>query len=132
MKFKRLKHAPDVFCKMFCGWRLYNDYPQLAKLGDGLVYIDLLKGESRHNGQIIQLAVAEELRQWFRKDLERYLLPADRISKAALKAELRITQVSRLLRPKTFRLEVVCEGEVTIQQRTYKSKLTDRKEWAGT
>jgi hypothetical protein len=132
MKLKRLKHAPDVFCKIFCGWRLYSDYPQLARAGNGLVYIDVLKGESRHDGQIIQLVVAEELRLWFNEDLKRYSVPLESIRTAWLKAELRVTEVSRLLRPKSYPFDIVCEAEVTTRERIYKSRLTDREEWAET
>ncbi len=53
MRRKRLKHAADTLCNMFCGWRLANSYSDLETLGLGTLEIDALSGDARFNGSAI-------------------------------------------------------------------------------
>ncbi len=41
---KRLQHAADFLCRMFCGSRLANSYRSLASHGTGMLRIDALTG----------------------------------------------------------------------------------------
>ena len=47
MRRKRLKHAADTLCHMFCGWWLANSYTNLETLGSGTLAIDALSAVPR-------------------------------------------------------------------------------------
>lgn len=47
MRRKRLQHAADTLCHMFCGWRLVNSYQELERLGSGTLLIDALTMHDR-------------------------------------------------------------------------------------
>jgi hypothetical protein len=59
---KRLQHAADTLCRMFCGWRLANSYRSLASLGAGTLRIDALGGSCEFKGERVEtLSIAGEL-----------------------------------------------------------------------
>ncbi len=71
MKKKRFSHHVDIFCEMFCGWRLTNCYDRLVELGSGEYEIDVLSEACVKDGvSIAPLSIAGELTVWFKKDLE--------------------------------------------------------------
>src|SRR5690349_12497837 len=86
---KRLQHAADALCRMFCGWRLANAYRSLASLGTGTLRIYLLRGSCEFEGEPIgALSIAGELQQWLHGDLAAHLIPSEGLSRAMLTAGL--------------------------------------------
>ena len=93
MRRKRLKHAADTMCHMFCGWRLANSYTNLETLGSGTLAIDALSGDATFNGDTIgPLNIAGELHAWLREDCQNNDIPLSGIHHARLTAELDFTQ----------------------------------------
>ena len=145
MKHRRLQHAADNLCQMFCGWRLDGSKPIIARLGSGRLEIDALTGECRFNGQAVpQLPIAGELVAWLSEDLERYRIPVTAIVRARVTAELELSQIpwsdrstndqwftdGRAVRARTlWRCEIRCRSEVATDEQIYQSASHDREEW---
>src|SRR5687767_1271930 len=93
---KRLQHAADILCQMFCGWRLVNSYRELERLGSGTLVIDALTEVCTFDGQPIErLPIAGELRAWLEQDLPENGVQIAELREAALTAELRFGWVAR-------------------------------------
>lgn len=89
MRRKRLNHAADILCDMFCGWRLTNSYKELEHLGSGNLVIDALTEDCRFNGQPIHtVSIAVELSHWLKADLAKHNIPSSAIKMAQLNVEL--------------------------------------------
>lgn len=145
MRRKRLQHAADTICHMFCGWRLINCKPQIVVLGSGIVRIDVLSGNCTFNDHpISQLSIAEELRHWLLADLKSNHIPVDALSRASLKAKLSFGEIAwgdrttteqffndgRPVRTGTMhRCGMRCESEVATDDAVYRSELDDVQEW---
>jgi hypothetical protein len=146
MKHRRLQHAADTLCHMFCGWRLANCYRDLERLGSGVLTIDVINAECSFNGHSIDpLSIALELQAWLHADLANNHLDVKAIDVAALKATLRLTPIhgnsrqtpSRHLDPKGKpitkglfnRLEIECHSHVSTDEKTYLGSYGDVEEW---
>jgi len=139
MRRKRLQHEADIFCQMFCGWRLCNSHEVLTSLGSGAIHIDVLAGTASHNGKIIQdLNIAGELKEWFKGDLRDNNVPVEHIRSATLDAELAITDLSgRRRSPEIWNTkisrylvcDIQCHSRIETDEKSYDSKLTDHEEW---
>jgi hypothetical protein len=147
MRRKRLKHAADILCQMFCGWRLVNSKPELVELGSGTLGIDALTGECFFNGQSIpELSIAVELSEWLKEDLAAHNIPIEALSHARLKAELSFSEISwnesqvkgemffsgngGAVRTATMhRCVIQCESEVATDETVYRSNFEDLEEW---
>jgi hypothetical protein len=145
MRRKRLQHAADILCQMFCGWRLNNCKNVLAKLGSGTLEIDALTGGCYFNGcPTPELSIAVELREWLKEDLATHKIPYEALSSAHLKADLSFSEIrwsdrrtnehyfkeGRTVRTATMhRCVIRCESEVATDEATYSSKYEDLEEW---
>jgi hypothetical protein len=145
MRRKRLQHAADILCQMFCGWRLNNCKADLAKLGSGTLEIDALTGNCYFNERPTpELFIAIELREWLKEDLAAHKIPLESLSRGLLKAELLFSEISwgdrrtnehyfkegRTVRiAKMHRCVIQCESEVATDEATYRSKYEDLEEW---
>jgi hypothetical protein len=147
MRRKRLKHAADILCQMFCGWRLISSKPKLVKLGSGILEIDALTGNSSFNGKSIpELTIAVELREWLKDDLAAHNIPPNALSYARLKADLSFSQISwndrkdkgelffsasgGAVRTSTMhRCVMKCESEVVTDEAVYRSTFEDLEDW---
>lgn len=77
----------EELCRIFLGWKLGEDQPKLAALGEGELAIDLLTGECRCDGDPLPpLFIAEELRDSLARELERAGLEIAAIRSARLDA----------------------------------------------
>jgi hypothetical protein len=145
MRRKRLKHAADILCQMFCGWRLINCKPELVGYGSGVLEIDVLTDGCCFNGQpIAELPIAVELMEWLKEDLAAHRIPIEALSCAKLKAHLSFTEIlwgerktnehyfddGRTVRTaKMHRCLIRCESEVATDEAAYRSELEDLEEW---
>jgi hypothetical protein len=146
MRRKRLQHAADTLCRMFCGWRLTNSYEDLARLGSGTIEIDALSAACRFEGEPIErLAIAGELSAWLREDLAAHVIPESAILRARLEAELRFSEIEaekratpdqhleregRPIREGRFhRVRIRCKSEVATDEAVYTSSFDDLEEW---
>src|SRR5271155_4719419 len=94
MRRKRLQHAADTICQMFCGWRLVESKPSLLKLGPGTLEIDAITGQCCFDGKTTgQLSIAEEIRVWLRLDLETNEIPIAVLTGARLVVKLSFSVV---------------------------------------
>lgn len=136
MKHHRLKHAASTLCRMFGGWRLANSYNEIARLGSGLLAIEVLTAACRFNEKVIEpLSVAQEMQAWFLRDLEQYRIPLGSIGTAFLHADM---QVGRGDDPRTsffftkdgasanrsefVRLKARCHCEIRTDEASYVSE----------
>ena len=145
MRRKRLQHAADILCYMFCGWRLNTSKPVLAQLGSGLLEIDALSGDCSFNGRSVPpLTISVELRAWLKDDLAQHQIPIDAISRANLKANLSFTEIpwserstleiffanERAVQTATMhRCVINCASEIVTDEKTYRSTYADVEEW---
>jgi len=89
MRRKRLQHAADNLCQMFCGWQQASSKHRLVELGSGSLEIDVLSGACRFNGaEIERLPIAYVLGDWLGQDLQAHQIPASSIVEATLYARL--------------------------------------------
>lgn len=146
MKKRRLKHCVDVFCQMFCGWRLANSYGDLVALGSGLLVIDAKQGDCTFNGQtIVPLSIAGEIHAWLVDDLHAHRIPLSVIASASLTVQMVLEPISakqrstvvQHIRPDGMpiksgifqRLTVSCEGCIVVEGFRYEASLSDVIEW---
>jgi hypothetical protein len=145
MRIKRLKHAADILCQMFCGWRLAMSKPELVGLGSGVLEIDALTGNCYFDGRTIaQLSIAAELREWLKEDLASNQIPIELISRAWLKAHLSFSEISwgerktnglyfndsgAVRTDKMHRCLIQCESEIVTDEAMYRSEFEDLEEW---
>jgi len=88
MSIKRLKHVAQNFGQMFCGWELMFDYKALAELESGVLSINVLSQECKHNDKPIQpLKMVSALHNWMVDDLEDNNLSVNDVEIAELKVE---------------------------------------------
>jgi hypothetical protein len=141
MKKKRLQHAADNICQIFCGWRLTFDYEQLARLGSGTLIIDLKNERCQFNGQAIgSLKIAGEIGAWLLRDLTDNKISAAGIRAIELVAKLQQGIISDAERKKGvmwaggtheyyIACEIDCQSRVVTDEKTYYCKYRDYEEW---
>jgi hypothetical protein len=146
MRRRRLQHAADILCQMFCGWRLVNSYERLPGLGSGTLAIDALTGSCSFEGVPIEpLNIAGELQAWLSDDLSASRIPPESLTRAVLTARLtysttprsgRVTKVYFFRSDGTttrstayHRLLIECESEVATDEAVYRSRYRDIEEW---
>jgi hypothetical protein len=145
MRRKRLKHAADILCQMFCGWRLSNCKPELVKLGSGKLTIDALSGNCQFNGVAIpELSIANEIKLWLREDMERSHISMECLTRAALLAMLNFDEITwhdrkgkdmffnnggAVKADRMHRCVIDCESEITTNESVYKSHYHEVEEW---
>jgi hypothetical protein len=89
MRRKGLQNTANTLCHMFRGWQLISDHERLAQLGSGLLEIDVLSGECRHNDQpITALGIAKALKSFLEEDFTRHHVPLEAVLEAQLTVEL--------------------------------------------
>ena len=94
MKKKRFSHHVDIFCDMFCGWRLANCYNRLVELGSGQYEIDVLSEACVKDGvSIPPLSIAGELAVWFKRDVEEAHIDFASVRVARLRVKIDIDRL---------------------------------------
>jgi len=146
MRRKRLKHAADTLCHMFCGWRLANSYSDIEMLGSGTLSIDALTGDSTFNESPTgELNIAGELHAWLIEDCQNYDIPIEQIRHARLTAELDLSKTDwkhrtsnnhwfdenggKIVWRKINRCVINCESSIVTDELEYKSAYDDVEEW---
>lgn len=146
MRRKRLKHAADTLCHMFCGWRLANSFSDLERLGSGTLDIDALTGDAKFNGAAIgPLNIAGELQVWLQRDCENHNIPLSHIRHARLTAELELTETPWKNRAKNThwfdenggniawrqikRCVINCRSSIKTDEHEYDSVYDDVEQW---
>ena len=141
MRRKRLQHHADIFCQMFCGWRLMNDHETLSELGSGSLQIDVLTGDCMFDDKLIEkLKIAGEIDGWFRDEILAHKIPIELISCASLSVQLQIepligprrtTEIWADANAKTTytSCHIFCESRISTDELDYASQLRDYEEW---
>jgi hypothetical protein len=140
MKRKRFKHHVDIFCDMFCGWRLANCYDRLVEMGSGVYEIDVLTEQCAKDGAPIEpLSIAGELAYWFRADTEAEGISLTSIRTARLRAKLSIERLAGRRRTNVIfpgreeadyiRCHIECESVLESDDDRYEARKQDYEEW---
>jgi hypothetical protein len=146
MRRKRLKHAAQNLCQMFCGWQQTWSKHQLVQLGSGELEISVLSGECRFNGVAIPpLPIAAALTDWLREDLERHQIPESAILEATVRARLTFDFIpwsNKTTRSDFFwhggepaksdqmhRCRMECTGVIRTDEARYEGEFLDVEEW---
>ena len=146
MRRKRLQHAADILCRMFCGWRLANSYRSLASLGTGTLWIDALGGSCEFEGEPVKApSIAGELQHWLLGDRAAHRIAPEALCRATLTARLTFSAVppghrvtnecylrpdGRVVRSAEFyRCAITCESEIATDEVVYRSCHQDVTEW---
>ena len=146
MRRRRLQHAADILCRMFCGWRLANSYRDLALLGSGTLHIDALTGSCSFNGSPVEPpTIAGELHIWLDRDLQSHRIPRESLVRAEMTARLVVKSLAS--KPKRlpvhfldtdgkpirsgqfYRCEISCESEVATDEALYRSSCEAVESW---
>ncbi len=146
MRRKRLNHAADTLCAMFCGWRLMNSYKELAALGSGTLEINALNTATTFNGSPIEApSIAHELHIWLVNDLAANDIPSDSITIAVLEVQM---EISRARAPKNnqrsfyigkdgmpihdgefFKLSARCKSNISTSEANYSKERGHYEQW---
>jgi hypothetical protein len=141
-----LKNSADVACQMFCGWRLTTSKNRLVKLGSGTLEMHLLTGECFFEGASVDsLPICSEIQLWFGKELASQKIRPDAISRATIKASIKLSLIpstERKNKDQTFyednqevrttemhRCVIECVSEIATEKTSYTSHLRDVEEW---
>jgi hypothetical protein len=145
MRRKRLNHAAETMCAMFCGWRLMNSYEELSSLGSGKLEIDALHLKASFNGlETEALSIAHELHIWLKNDLQANNIPSDALYEAKLAIELEITRVPATKSQRSFYIGgdgmpirkgeffkhiAQCKSTIKTDDAVYESERTHYEQW---
>jgi hypothetical protein len=144
MRKKRLQNVAEIMCQMFCGWRLIASKPNLVKLGSGTLDIDAVSGRCLFQEKNIeQLAIAEEIRDWLRRELDANNIPILGLACARLTVKLSFSEVpwneqtkevfysdGKAVRTERMnRCTMECNSDVATDELSYRSKLVEIQEW---
>ncbi|HEX8694003.1 MAG TPA: hypothetical protein VF746_16390 [Longimicrobium sp.] len=146
MRRKRLQHAADNLCQMFCGWRLHGCYPELERLGSGTLVVDVLAEACTFEGEPIPaLGIARELAAWLREDLAAHHIDVERLREARVTVEVRLGTVPKaerrtrdshfgpggrhLVPPRFVACDLLCRSRVATDEKVYASEYRDYEEW---
>jgi hypothetical protein len=138
MRRKRLQHQADIFCHMFCGWRLMNDHQTITQQGSGRIIIDLLSENSTYNNKIIPLNMTCELITWFNEDLQAHNIDKSFIKKALLTVDLEVGDLkgdrkaperwNSKIRDFIF-CKITSNSFIETDEKIYESSYQDYEEW---
>jgi hypothetical protein len=143
---KRLQHAADILCRMFCGWRLAKSYRSLASHGTGTLRIDALAGSCAFDGVGIEsLPIAEELQLWLRGEIAGHRIPREGLCHAILTVQITFRAMPPGKRMANERYlgrdgkvvyssefhscTILCEAEIATNETVYRSCHADVTEW---
>jgi hypothetical protein len=143
MKIKRLNHAAQNICQIFCGWRLNRSLQRIAELGSGVLDIDVLSGQCTFNESPIEsLPIAKEIRGWFLDDLNQSGIPVSGIRSACLRAELQLSRIpwnqggeiffkgnTAVVTPQTNRCQMHCMGVITTDAKQFQGTYNADRKW---
>jgi len=140
MKKKRFSHHVDIFCEMFCGWRLTNSYDRLVELGSGDYEIDILSEACTKDGAPIDtLSIAGELATWFKNDAEEAQIDLNLVQTARLRAKIGIEQLVGARRTNVIfpgkeganyvRCRINCYSVLESGGDCYEARKEDYEEW---
>ena len=94
MRRKRFKHMAQNMGQMFCGWQAASDYGAIAKLGTGILKINVLSRECYFNDKSIQpLIIAMVLQKWMEEDCARINIDYKMFQKAQLIVKLQLSHI---------------------------------------
>lgn len=146
MRRKRLQHAADNLCQMFCGWQLHSSYPTLEQLGDGTLRVDILQQTASFDEKSVgTLPIIGVLDTWLRADLRSHKIPIEVLRRVILTVQLSFSTVPKasrrtsdqhfaaggahLVPPVFVACNLYCQAEVVTDSRSYTSEYRDYKEW---
>ena len=146
MRRKRLQHAADILCQMFCGWRLINSYRELERLGSGRWRINALTEQCLHNGIAVKsLTIAGELAAWLKEELAANNIDIAAVHEATLEADVILGSVPRndrrnkdvhyapdgraTLPAQFITCDISCRSRVATDEKVYTSEYSDHEEW---
>lgn len=145
MRRKRLNHAAETLCAMFCGWRLMNSYKELSSLGSGTLAIDALQLKASFNGVETEApSIAHELHIWLKEDLQANNIPSEAIREAKLVVVFEIARVSAPKSQRDFyigrdgmpiregefyKLVAQCKSTITTDEALYESQRSHHEQW---
>lgn len=146
MRRKRLNHAADTLCAMFCGWRLMNSYKELQALGSGVLVVDALNLTCRFNDADIEPpSIAHELHAWLLTDLEKHNVDRSKIDEATLSVKLNLVRSGKYQGPmgsfyigkdgkpiekgEFFRLAAECHSVVRTDEAKYEAARLHQEQW---
>lgn len=143
---KRLNHAAETFCAMFCGWRLMNSYVELQTLGSGVLDIDVLEPKCTFNGNpIAPLSIAYELNGWLLDDMQKHNISIAELSSALLSVVIELQRVPAPTNPRGsfyigndgkpidkgefFKITARCTSEIRMGEATYSAIRNHHEQW---
>jgi hypothetical protein len=144
MRKGKLQNVAHNLCQMFCGWRLVGSKPSMVNLGSGILEIDAISGKCLFEGRNIdQLTIASELCASVQHHLAATKTPIATLTGASLVVTLSFSVVpwnettretfyaaGKIIRMKEMnRCVMKCQSQVTTDDATYRSELTEVQEW---
>ena len=143
---KRLNHAAETFCAMFCGWRLMNSYIELQTHGSGVLDIDVLEPKFTFNGNpIAVLSIAYELNGWLLDDMKKHNIPIAELSSALVSVVIELQRVPVPSNPRRgfyigkdgkaiakgefFKIAINCTSEIRMGEATYNAIRSHHEQW---
>ena len=146
MRRKRLNHAADTLCAIFCGWRLMNSYASLQVLGSGILHIDALTLLCKFNGiETEPLSIAHELNAWLLSDLRKHNILPCALTQATLSVIIDLQRSPAPSNPRGnfyigknglaiekgefFQLKAQCKSEIKTDEATYRVERNHYEQW---
>jgi len=135
MRRKVIQDFANVFCQHFIQLPSGYDLAAFVFLGSGRYELNILTGECNRQGlPIPKLQTCDDFKDWLLVQLDKHRIPPEGIKNAILKIDV---TVSQLQVRESFGNEFasalfsfVCASEITTDEVSYYSNLSDQKAWA--
>ena len=126
---KVLQDIANTLPQMAAGWRMYEDLEQFAEMANVRVTIDVLNGTAhRDSGEPMNLRLASELSSWLANRLIVEKVPAEVVSAACVRLEVRSDRVPTDHK-RIVLFDFECHCALTTADRTYEGTLRDKHLW---
>jgi len=108
------------------GWRMGEDYEQMAELPDGTLSFDLIKETVNHSsGTAPKLWITGELSAWLKDRLKVENIDASKLISAALEVHYKTDRINTS-RKKLISFDFECRSLLQTDEATYQGRLVER------
>jgi hypothetical protein len=126
MRRKVLQDIANTLCQMMVGWRMGDDYEQIAELPDGTLFFDLICESVRHSdGSSPKLWISGELSGWLKYRLKVENIDATKLLSATLEVQYQTDRI-KTDRNRIVSFDFQCHSRLKTDEAEYKGVLVEK------